>query len=119
MDNVDESAVLAVGAGGTRSNTSDSRSGAFWAFLPKTMPAPNPQLQELAILLEKRLAVIADHEFRDRDPDAHLNQLREVSETLIAKHQELKPEIDARLNHFLENCSYDKALDWTQGLLAK
>ena len=76
-------------------------------------------LQELADLLEKRIAVIADHEYRDRDPDAHLNQLREVSEALMAKHAELKPKIDARLNHFLENCSYDKALDWTKGLLEK
>lgn len=70
------------------------------------------QLQELANLLERRTAVIADHEFRDRDPDAHLQQLKEVSEAIMALHTEVKPAIDFRLNHFLTNCSYDKALDY-------
>tara|TARA_R110002096_G_scaffold4501_30_gene21261 strand:- start:1908 stop:2159 length:252 start_codon:yes stop_codon:yes gene_type:complete len=77
------------------------------------------EFQELADLLERRLQVIGDHELRDRDPDAQFEQLKSVSEAIMAKHVELKPQIDARLNHFLENCSYDKALDWVRGLMAK
>ncbi|MEM7011113.1 MAG: hypothetical protein AAF585_06475 [Verrucomicrobiota bacterium] len=72
----------------------------------------NDQLQELAQLLERRTSVIADHEFRDRDPDAHLQQLKEVSEAIMELHSQVKPSIDARLNHFLTQCSYDKALDY-------
>ena len=34
---------------------------------------------DLAKLLEERVAVIADHEFRDRDPEAHLEALKSVS----------------------------------------
>ncbi|MEM1295246.1 MAG: hypothetical protein AAGH89_07765 [Verrucomicrobiota bacterium] len=77
------------------------------------------EFQELADLLERRIQVIGDHEFRDRDSAAHFEALKSVSEEIMAKHVELMPQIDARLNHFLENCSYDKALDWVRGLMAK
>ncbi len=82
------------------------------------MPSP-ADFQQLTELLERRLAIIGDHELRERDAGAQLEQLKEVSEAIAAKHQQLRPQIDARLNHFLENCSYDKALDWIRGLLAK
>jgi len=77
------------------------------------------ELRELAQLLERRLAVIADHELRARDSAEHLRQLREVSESIMERGAALKPRLDARLNHFLTNCSYDKALDWIRGLLAE
>ena len=38
---------------------------------------------DLAKLLEARIAVIADHEFRDRDPENHLEALKSVSEAII------------------------------------
>ncbi len=66
----------------------------------------------LRALLEERLAVIADHELRDRDPQAHLARLREVSEKLVAEHAKLRAELPPRLNHFLLQASYGKALDW-------
>lgn len=75
-----------------------------------------PKLAELANLLERRVAVIADHELRDRDPDEQLRQLQSVSESITAIHSEVKPEIDFRLNHFLTNCSYEKALEHIRGL---
>ncbi len=81
------------------------------------MPTP-ADLEELANLLERRIQVIGDHEFRDRDAAAHLEKLKTVSEAIVAKHADLKGQIDPRLNHFLENCSYDKALDWVRGLQA-
>lgn len=72
-------------------------------------------LTELADLLEKRLAVIADHELRERDPDEQLKQLQTVSEKIVERQAELTGELSPRLAHFLENCSYDKALAWIRG----
>jgi hypothetical protein len=79
----------------------------------------NPKLNELAEMLQRRIAVIADHDLRDREPAKHLDQLKSVSESIATVHSELKSEIDPRLNHYLANCSYEKALEHTQGLLQK
>ncbi len=65
---------------------------------------------DLAALLRRRRETIADHPFRDRDPAAHLNALKTVSEQIAAWHQSHRGDIPARLDHFLTNCSYDKAL---------
>lgn len=79
------------------------------------MTEDQPQWPHLESLLNRRRAVIADHAWRDRDADAHLAALREVSEALMAEHARLRPEIPARLHHFLTQCSYDKALAFIQG----
>ena len=73
-------------------------------------------MQELTELLRKRLSVIADHAFRDRDPEAHLAALQEVSMAIMNLHQKLAEEspLPPRLEHFLANCSYDKALDFLE-----
>ena len=63
-------------------------------------------------LLERRLAVIADHELRDRDPAEQLRQLQEVSEQLDAEQSRLGNDAPIRLQHFLKQSSYSKALDW-------
>jgi len=68
--------------------------------------------EELIALLERRLAVIGNHTLRDADPDAHLTQLKEVSEAIMARHTALGARLSPRLEHFLGNCSYDKALAW-------
>lgn len=65
---------------------------------------------DLARLLETRLAVIADHDLRDRDPAAHLQALQKASEAIDAWHQAHRSEIDGNLNHFLAGASYQKAL---------
>jgi hypothetical protein len=65
---------------------------------------------DLAALLHRRRDIISDHEFRDRDTLGHLGALKEVSEAITAWHQAHKPEISARLDHFLTNASFDKAL---------
>ena len=67
-------------------------------------------LAVLAALLQERRAVIADHAWRDADAEAHLAALRAVSEKITACAAQLGPAAPARLRHFLENCSYDKAL---------
>lgn len=71
-------------------------------------------LDTLAELLQKRLTVIADSELRAKDPEAHLAALREVSEAIEAEHRRLRPQLDGRLRHFLQQASYQKALEWIQ-----
>jgi hypothetical protein len=65
---------------------------------------------ELKSLLERRLEVIADHAWRDRDPAGHLGALREASEALSAWAREHRTEVDSQMRHFLANASYQKAL---------
>lgn len=65
---------------------------------------------DLARLLRQRLEVIADHAFRDRDPAAHLDALKSVSEEILAWHQTHRGTLHPRLEHFLGGCSFDKAL---------
>lgn len=67
-------------------------------------------LAKLQASLQERRRVIADHGWRDRDPAAHLAALQEVSEKIQALTEEAAPSAPPRLRHFLENCSYDKAL---------
>jgi len=66
--------------------------------------------EDLAALLHRRRDIISDHEFRDRDTLGHLEALKEISqdiETWVLAHQ---AEISPRLDHFLKNASFDKAL---------
>ena len=65
---------------------------------------------DLAALLCRRRDISSDHEFRDRDTLGHLQALKEVSEAISAWHLARKAEIPARLDHFLTNASFDKAL---------
>ena len=65
---------------------------------------------DLAALLHRRRDIISDHEFRDRDTLGHLEALKEVSEAISAWHAAHKADIPARLDHFLANASFDKAL---------
>lgn len=65
---------------------------------------------DLAKILEARIAVIADHEFRDRDPGAHLEALKKASEAIVSWHEAHRSEIDGNLDHFLSGASYQKAL---------
>lgn len=72
------------------------------------MTALHPELQ---VLLQKRVDVIADHDFRDRDPAAHLEALKEVSEEIGTYTGAHLAEFDGRLRHYLTNSSYQKALE--------
>jgi len=60
--------------------------------------------------LRKRLGIVADHPFRDRDPAAHLEALKSAHRELEAQRALLPADTDARLPHFLERQSYEKAL---------
>ncbi|WP_200278946.1 hypothetical protein [Haloferula rosea] len=69
---------------------------------------------QLAELLHRRLSIIGDHEWRDRDPDGQFAALKEVSEAIDRWHREHRHEIDARLDHFLTGASYEKALRYVE-----
>ena len=77
--------------------------------MPTDLPA-------LADLLRQRITLIADHEFRDRDADAHLDALKTVSEQISAAHDELRGTLAPRLEHFMTGCSYQKALEFIEGV---
>lgn len=74
------------------------------------MPADSEVHRELAAALRERLAVIADRASYARDTQAHLAQLQEVSERIAALGGRMPAPVDPRLAHYLERCSYDKAL---------
>lgn len=71
--------------------------------------------QALASALRERLAVISDREFYQRDAAGHLAKLQEVSERIVAIQGQLPPSIDPQLAHYLQRCSYDKALAFLEG----
>ena len=77
------------------------------------------ELSELIGLLKERLRVIGDAEMRERDPAGQLARLQEVSESIVAFQTAHRAKMQPRLNHFLENCSYSKALDWAAEALEK
>ncbi|MBL9156541.1 MAG: hypothetical protein JNJ70_03660 [Verrucomicrobiales bacterium] len=76
-------------------------------------------LDELIALLRRRLDVIGDAALRENDPDRQLALLREISEGITAFHQRHRGAIPPRLNHFLENASLQKALEWAEAERAK
>ena len=73
-------------------------------------------ISELTALLRRRVAIIEDHDWRDRDPAAHLQALKEVSESITTWAAAHRTQVDARMRHFLANASYQKALDHLEAL---
>ena len=76
-------------------------------------------IQELIDLLHRRVAIIADHAWRDRDAAGHLEALKAVSEGISAWTTAHRTEVDAQLRHYLANASYQKALAHLEGLAAE
>ena len=60
----------------------------------------------------KNLAVIADREFYARDPAAHLEKLKAVSEKITQLGAAIPRPIPGDFAHYLQRQSYQKALDW-------
>lgn len=69
-------------------------------------------MERLRALLQRRLDLIADHAFRDRDATAHLEALKKVSEEIMAEHEKLRAQLPPRLTHFLTKASFSKALEY-------
>jgi hypothetical protein len=72
----------------------------------------DPINAQLAAALRERIAIIADRAFSARDPQGHLSQLQAASEKIVALQGQLPKPIHPQLAHYLERCSYDKALAW-------
>lgn len=70
----------------------------------------------LAAALRERLAVIADREHYQRDPAGHLERLKEVAGRIDTLKEQLPPDIDPQLAHYLQRASYDKALAFIEAL---
>lgn len=66
---------------------------------------------DLQTLLLRRVEIIADHPFRERDPAAHLSALKEVSEAIQTYVETHRQEFDPKLRHYLTQSSYQKALE--------
>jgi hypothetical protein len=75
-----------------------------------SMTTPKSIHELLANALRERRGVIADREWYTRDPAGHLDRLRTISEEITSLQEQLPAPVDPRLAHFLERCSYDKAL---------
>ncbi len=71
----------------------------------------NPYL-ELGRALARRQSVIADHQWRDTDADGHLAAIRSVAAEIDRLGSRLPLDCPARLKHYIERQSYDKALDF-------
>jgi len=73
-------------------------------------------LTDLAQALRERLSVIRNEESR-RDHATHIHRLRTVSEKIDRLQESLPPSTDARLKHYLDRKSYDKALEYLEAEL--
>jgi hypothetical protein len=77
-----------------------------------------PDQEEVAIqlrtALRERLAIVADESSR-RDARKHIERLREVSERISDLEANLPKPVDSRLKHYLDRCSYSKALEFLEG----
>jgi hypothetical protein len=70
---------------------------------------------DLRETLRERLAIIGDEESR-RDEQAHMARLQAISERIDKLAAALPRPIDARLAHYLQRRSYDKALEFLEQL---
>lgn len=80
--------------------------------------AESSPYQNLAAALRERLDVIADRSGYAVDPAAHLERLKAASERIISLQTQLPAPVDPQLAHFLQRCSYDKALAFLEADLA-
>lgn len=69
-----------------------------------------PPTAELTELLRRRVSIIANHAWRDRDGPGHLEALKEVSEAISAWTLAHRISLDPQLRHYLANSSFQKAL---------
>ena len=78
------------------------------------MKEMDPYYSELVAVLRGRLLAIADHETRDRNPEEHLQKLKQLSEKLELLKKRLPAEAHPMLAHYLERMSLSKALEFIE-----
>ena len=69
---------------------------------------------DLKEALRERVAIIRDEQSR-RDTETHMARLSAISEKIDKLQAALPQPVDARLAHYLQRRSYDKALDFLEG----
>jgi hypothetical protein len=72
-------------------------------------------LADLAQALRERLVIIHDEQSR-RNPDVHMARLRTISEKIDELQAALPQRIDPRLTHYLQQHSYEKALEFIESI---
>jgi hypothetical protein len=72
-------------------------------------------MRDLATALRERVAIIRDEESR-RHPETHMARLQTASAKIESLEAALPRPIDPRLAHYLQRRSYDKALEFLEGL---
>jgi hypothetical protein len=72
---------------------------------------------DLAQALRERLALIRNEQSR-HDEAKHIARLRTVSEKIDKLQEDLPRPVDPRLTHYLQRKSYDKALEYLEGVIA-
>jgi len=82
--------------------------------MPQLFQSMTKEQEELAEALRQRLKIISD-EISRRDPDPHMARLQEISQRIESLAAALPPPIPARLVHYLDRRSYDKALALLEG----
>jgi len=70
---------------------------------------------DLAAALRERISIIRDEDSR-RHPEKHLARLQTVSAKIDNLQAALPPSIDPRLAHYLQRRSYEKALEFLEGM---
>jgi hypothetical protein len=72
---------------------------------------------DLIAALRERLVIIGDEASR-RDEQDHIARLRAISEKIDNLQRALPRPIDPQLAHYFQRRSYDKALEFLEGLTA-
>lgn len=90
-----------------------ARDHSLWLAFPMT------STDDLIRLLRRREEIIADHAWRDRDANDHLEALKQISGAITAWPESHPDPIDPRLRHFLANASFAKALAHLDGTSGK
>lgn len=70
--------------------------------------------EPLLAALQERLAIVADHAWRDRDAAGHLEGLKAAAGRLDALVANLPADVDPELRHYLERQSLTKAVAWLE-----
>src|ERR1700730_4431231 len=72
---------------------------------------------DLATALRERLALLGDEKSRG-EPDIHIARLQAVSDKIDKLQAALPRPVDPQLAHYLQRRSYDKALEFIEGVTA-
>ena len=70
---------------------------------------------DLVAALRERLAIIRDEKSR-RDAEGHMGRLQAVSDEIDKLQAALPRPLDPQLAHYLQRRSYDKALEFLEGV---